>query len=138
MRNPFLTIAICVLLAAACSEPAVREYSQRSDRAAGGVYVLDIPDLDSGATYDFTLFGSSIVPEMENLELRVQWLSPSGKVFSETVYMKELSDTGSRELYRKGVSVKESGAWRISIRPVDNGKKIAMLGIICEKVNGTR
>ena len=60
----------------------------RADKALDGVYIFDFELEGNGASYDFSIWGVSRDKAIYGEELRVQWLSPSGSSFSETVYMK--------------------------------------------------
>ena len=109
----------------------------RSDRADNGVYVFDLELEDSVTVYDFWFYSRTVSRSISSLPLNVQWLSPSGRRFSETVYMKSVDADGEKELYRSGVVLSEAGLWRLSVRPVGVDDEFCGLGVIC-KEHGTR
>lgn len=137
-RNRAAVIVLAVLLAlTGCRRPLSTELFVRADRAESGVYMFDIELEDSLSAYDFWFYGRTSGGSISSLPLNVQWLSPSGRRFSETVYMKSVDADGERELYRSGVVPAEGGLWRISVRPIGAGGNFCGLGIIC-KEHGTR
>lgn len=131
-------VLAAALLAAGCSRPLSTEIFVRSSQAENGVYVFDLTLADSLAPYDFWFYSRTLGTEISSLPLNVQWLAPSGKRFSETVYMKKVDADGESELYRSGVVPAESGQWRLSVRPVGVDDDFCGLGIICKENDGTR
>ena len=75
---------------------------------------------------------------MENLQLNVQWLAPSGDAFSETVYMRSVGPRGSREPYRSAVVPAQAGDWQLSVRPVGAEGELLGWGVVYKKRDGTR
>lgn len=110
----------------------------RSDRALNGVYIFELPLDDSLSSYDIWFYSRTVNGNMSGVPLNVQWLAPSGKRFSETVYMKSVDADGERELYRSGVVPAETGEWQLSVRPVGVDGNFCGLGVICKEHNGTR
>lgn len=136
-RSRFPAILSAMLLLAGCARPLSTEMFVRSDRADNGVYVFDLELEDSVTVYDFWFYSRTVSRGISSLPLNVQWLSPSGRRFSETVYMKSVDADGEKELYRSGVVLSESGLWRLSVRPVGVDDEFCGLGVIC-KEHGTR
>lgn len=131
--------AVACLSVASCRQPDTQDIFVHASEAVDGVYHYGFELKDSLSTYDFSFYARSAHARMDNLELRVQWISPSGKTMRETVYMQEVTKDGSRELYRSGVVPVEYGAWRITVRPVDDTGSLTGLGVICKNnFNGTR
>ena len=131
MRNSFLPFLLLATLFVACQRPASVELYQKSARAVGGVYSFELELDDSTAAYDFWFYSRTIEQTIGSLQLNVQWLAPSGKRFSEVVYMREVGRNGSRELYRSGVIPAEYGKWKLSVRPVsDMDDELCGLGLI--------
>ena len=134
----FLPALFAAVLLSGCSRPLSTEIFVRSDRAESGVYIFDLELRDSSAVYDFWFYSRTLGPELTGLPLNVQWLAPSGKRFSETVYMKSVDADGERELYRSGVVPAEGGTWRLSVRPLGVDEDFCGLGVICKERHGTR
>lgn len=132
MKRAALIWLFAALLPAACAPPDTQEQFVRADKAADGVYIFDFELEGNGSSYDFSIWGVSLDKDIYGEELRVQWLSPSGSGFSETVFMRRISPSGDRELYRSSVVPDAEGKWRISIRAVP-GDELAGLGVICRK-----
>ena len=134
-----MVIAAAIFSAAACRQPDTQDIFVSASEAVDGVYHYGFELKDSLSTYDFSFYARSVHEKISNLELRVQWISPSGEAMRETVYMRQVSRVGDRELYRSGVVPKEYGAWRITVRPIDENGELTGLGIICKNnFNGTR
>ena len=95
---PLLSAALLL----SCSRPLSTEIFVRSDEARDGVYVFDLTLADSLVNYDFWFYSRTLDEPLTSLPLNVQWLSPSGRRFSETVYMRKVDSDGERELYRSG------------------------------------
>ena len=121
-----------------CREPDGWETFLRRDAARDGVYVFSLPLADTTAAYDFWFYSRMGRRPLENLQLNVQWLAPSGEGFSETVYMRRVEVSGTRELYRTGMVPAEAGDWQLSVRPVGAGEDFLGLGVMFRKQDGTR
>lgn len=135
-----LLLAAVSAVSVSCSMPDSRSFFVKAADAQDGVYSFEFDMADSTASYDFWIYGRSVKDEVNNVEMRVLWTSPSGSGFRETVYMQRLGEDGARELYRSGVVPAENGQWMISIRPVlADENAIAGLGMICKtNLDGTR
>jgi hypothetical protein len=142
-RRSFHGFALLAALAcgwalAGCSEPDGYEVFVRRDAARDGVYVYSLPLTDTTAAYDFWFYSRVDSRPVENLQLNVQWLAPSGNGFSETVYMRRVDPRGTRELYRSGMVPAEAGDWQLSVRPVGVDAGFQGLGVVCKRQDGTR
>ena len=142
MGSRILRIFVAAMAAglslASCSEPRSNEQFVRADQASDGVYVFTVPLTDSLAVYDFSFYSRTGVGTIHSLEMRVQWLAPSGDSMAETVYMSEVGPKGNSEIYRSGVVPAEYGDWKISVRPVGVDSDFTGLGLITERRDGTR
>ena len=121
-----------------CSEPDGEEFFLRRDEAQDGVYVYTLPLRDTTAAYDFWFYSRSGRETLENIQLHVQWLAPSGDGFTETVYMRSVEPRGTKELYRSAMVPAQAGDWRLSVRPVGVDRDFLGLGVIVRKRDGTR
>jgi hypothetical protein len=133
-----LTALVCSLALVSCVETADVEDFVRRDEAWSGVYVYKMELPDTTAAYDVWFYSRSADRPLEGVEMRVQWLAPSGEAFAETVYMRRIDPRGTKELYRSGVVPAQAGTWQLSVRPVGVGEDFLGLGVICKKQNGTR
>jgi hypothetical protein len=133
-----LTALACGWGLTACSEPDGMELFVRREAARDGVYVYSLPLTDTTAAYDFWFYSRVGKQPLENLQLNVQWLAPSGNGFSETVYMRRVELRGTRELYRSGMVPAEAGDWQLSVRPVGVGDDFLGLGVVFKRQDGTR
>ena len=135
-----LAVLVCGLVLPACSEPDGVELFVRRAEVNGGVYVFSLPLKDTTAAYDFWFYSSTPSRRpLQNLQLNVQWLAPSGDGFTETVYMKTVERGGSKELYRRAMVPAQAGDWQLSVRPICEDGAILGLGVICKKhEDGTR
>ena len=142
MRGPLLWLAlaacVCFWGLSGCREPDGVELFLRREVARNGVYVFSLPLTDTTAAYDFWFYSRTQKRSLSNLQLNVQWLSPSGEAFSETVYMRGVSPRGSREFYRSGMVPAEAGSWQLSVRPVGGTEELLGWGVVCKKKDGTR
>ncbi|NLZ19731.1 MAG: hypothetical protein GXY24_05650 [Bacteroidales bacterium] len=135
----FLLAALCLgMVLPACSRPEDLEFFVLRDDARDGVYVYTLPLQDTTSAYDFWFYSRTETEPLENLRLNVQWLSPSGEGFSESVYMREVGLRGSKELYRSGMIPAQAGEWQLSVRPLDGSGELLGFGVVCKKRDGTR
>ncbi len=133
-----LAALTCGWALTACSEPDGWELFVRRDAARDGVYIYNLPLTDTTAAYDFWFYSRVDRHPLENLQLNVQWLAPSGEGFSETVYMRHVGVLGTKELYRTGMVPAEAGDWQLSVRPVGVNGEFQGLGVVCKRQDGTR
>lgn len=140
INKGFLLLAagIAAFCAYGCSRPLSSETFVRSDRSLDGVYIFELDLPDSLAFYDIWFYSRTVNEPLASLPLNVQWLAPSGKRFSERVYMKLVDADGEKELYRSGVVPSETGKWQLSVRPLGVDENFCGLGVICEEHHGTR
>lgn len=136
---PLLLVPLALgWLPQACSQPDSMEFFVRSADARDGVYIYSLPLADTTAAYDFWLYSRVGSRPIESLQLNVQWLAPSGRAFSEVVYMRAEAGAGTKAPYRSGMVPAEAGDWQLSIRPVGADADFLGMGVICKKKNGTR
>ena len=131
---PVFALALMAASVLCCVRPSSFESFVPVHKASDGVYVFDFEMSDTLSTYDFEFFTRIDGERPDSLPLRVMWLAPSGKSFSETVYMNPGLDV---EKYRSGVAPAEQGRWRICVRPAVESPGFRGLGLVC-KTNGTR
>ncbi|MCR5351864.1 MAG: hypothetical protein K6E35_05175 [Bacteroidales bacterium] len=133
------TVLVCGLALSSCVLPDTLELFVHRRDAAGGVYVFSLPLKDTTAAYDFWFYTRSSGKRLDNLQLNVQWLAPSGDGFHETVYMRTVAPQGTKELYRSEMVPAQAGDWQLSVRPVGADEEILGLGVICKMhEDGTR
>ncbi len=131
-RNIYL-FALLLLMVSACSEPASTEIFLQSSKAVGGVYSFELELDDTDAAYDVWFCARTLNGTVNSLPLTVQWVSPEGKRFSESVYMRTVSPRGEKELYRKDLVPAVPGKWQLSVRPSYVGGDLCGMGVVCEK-----
>ena len=139
-RGFWLAVAalVCACALAGCREPDGYETFVRRAAARNGVYVFSLPLADTTAAYDFWFYSRTRRHTVENLQLNVQWLAPSGDGFSETVYMRCVQRRGSKELYRSKMVPAQAGDWQLSVRPVGAVDELLGWGLVYRKRDGTR
>ncbi len=128
-------LLLCVLLAAACSQPRAREQFIRSD--GSGEYSFPLELSDTLQAYDISFFSALdrplFVPDtLVSFPLQVVWRSPSGRYFSETVYYPADS---LRVRYRSGIVPSEAGEWTLSVTVSPEPEGFRGLGVICAQAN---
>lgn len=133
--RPLGLLVLCVLLAAACSQPRSREHFIRSD--GSGEYSFPLELSDTLQAYDISFFTALDRPLFEpdtlvSFPLQVVWRSPSGRYFSETVYYPADS---LRVRYRSGVVPSEAGEWTLSVTVSPEPEGFRGLGVICAQAN---
>lgn len=133
-----LSALVCLLALPSCAETEEVEEFVRRDEARSGVYVYKLNLADTTAAYDVWFYSRCAERPLESVQMNVQWLAPSGKAFSETVYMRRIEPDGSKEMYRSGMVPAQAGDWQLSVRPVGVGEDFLGLGVICRKQDGTR
>ena len=133
-----LTALACSLALASCVESEDVEEFVRRDEARAGVYVYKMELADTTSAYDVWFYSRTVDRPLEGVEMRVQWLAPSGEAFAETVYRRRIDPRGTKELYRSGVVPAQAGTWQLSVRPVGVGEVFLGLGVIFKKQDGTR
>ncbi len=137
MRRTLLPFLLFLSLSG-CERPVETEVFVSSVDAADGVYSFPVDMEDSLSSYDFWFYSRLFSGSRGNLELRVSWISPSGRSFYETVFMEKVDSRGVRELYRSGMVPSEYGEWRLNVRPIDAGKDFLGLGLISRRNDGAR
>ena len=137
VRFLFAALCLCAVLPG-CSRPEDLELFVLQQDARDGVYVYTLPLQDTTAAYDFWFYSRAASQRVENIQLNVQWLAPSGDAFPETVYMRSVEPRGTKELYRSGMIPAQAGDWQLSVRPVDEEGALLGFGVVCKKRDGTR
>ena len=141
-REPLIRFFLAALCLAAvlpaCSRPEDLELFTLRRDAQDGVYIYSLPLQDTTSAYDFWFYSRTASERVENLQLNVQWLAPSGDAFLETVYMRTVEPGGTKELYRSGMIPAQAGDWQLSVRPVGADRALLGFGVVCRKRNGTR
>lgn len=146
-----LVTAIGFIMAVSCSSPeAVEQFVSVSDVDAAGRLGFELNMSDTSATYDLSFFTRVDSPDrkfgqLTEFPLRVYFVSPAGKVFSETVYLPlelfEGTDSFVHDIcvdYRSDIVPYEYGIWNLYVIPpaVDGLRGI---GVILNKTgNGKR
>ncbi len=137
IRLFFAALCLAVVLPACSHSEDLELFTLRKD-AQDGVYIYSLPLQDTTAAYDFWFYSRAASERVENLQLNVQWLAPSGDAFPETVYMRTVEPEGTRELYRSGMIPAQAGDWQLSVRPVGADGALLGFGLVCKKRDGTR
>lgn len=102
-----------------------------SNRKAGsGVYTFKLDLSDSLKVYHLSVFSRTRTKSIQNLEIDFSWISPSGVVSNEKVYMREVTIRGDKELYRDEIMPSEYGLWRLEARPRCSLKDIEGIGVV--------
>jgi len=137
-RRAFLAI-FAVLCVFSCRKPELTEQFLREDQSHFGIYTFDVDMSDSLSTYSVSFYTAVDGKKSQIcVPLQVVWLSPSGKTYSETVYMTAGNSSGDRELYRSGLVPYEFGRWTIGIASLHDIEGFRGMGVIVERKDGTR
>lgn len=131
MRAESIILLASALFLLSCVRPSAESYFVKAERAHEGVYSFSLDLSDSLSVNDIYFYSSVKCPGMG---LTVLWTGPDGRYFSETVYM---TGDSEMELYRKDVSMKTPGIWKLDVRVSDEPDGFTGLGIQRE-CNGTR
>lgn len=144
-RFQLLMLLAAVALAACQAPPSTELFVGASEQAADG-YHFELT-LDTAQVYDFSFYAALVGGELpsEPLPMTVNWLSPSRRPFSETVWMDpngRRDSWFSRQLlmpYRRGVAITEPGLWSLTVSLRDT-PALTGLGLRVEKQrnDGTR
>ena len=132
----FLFLSVLTALHSCDAADSV-EYFVPSRDAQDGIYAFNLEMTDSLTAYDVSFYTRVDADKSDWLCLDVLWRSPSGKTFSETVYMKSGGSRGAMEPYRRGLQPVEQGSWKLEIKPVDPPRGLRGMGVVC-KNNGSR
>ena len=121
----------------ACSQP--KGYEQFVGLNPESVYEFSVPFTDSLELYALDFYtrvdASTTGVRKSEVRLDIDWTSPSGSAWSETVYMVLDSRGGNRIPYRDSIAVPECGTWNMRVRVGDAPKRLNGLGIV---LYGTR
>ena len=140
MRRCLLTVLLTLCCVASCRRPEAMEQFLRVDQSQNGIYPFSLDMSDSLARYTVSFY-TAIDGKRQTVAvpLQVIWVSPSGKNYSETVYMKAGVRSGDREVYRSGIVPNEYGEWTLAIASLHDVKGFRGIGVILEReADGTR
>ena len=117
---------VLTLIAFSCSRPESEgKFVRVEDRQIDGTYLFEADMSDSLCAYDLTLYAKIDKKNVSigGLPFVVRLVSPSGKIFTETVYMKNSDKIRSsfyssdfKALYRSGLVPTEFGLWSVRIK----------------------
>lgn len=136
-------LAVVLPLLFSCAPPSSTEEFIKVSEARNGIYSFKLDLSDSLSVYDLSFYTrvdrNSLEMKGENPRIRLvaTWISPSGKTFTETVYMPAGDAEGIIRKYRTGVQPKEFGEWTLNVKAFSQEKGFRGLGLICDR-NGTR
>lgn len=129
-----LFILLAFLLAVSCREPQSQEYFIKGI----GPYVFTVDMSDTTVVYDFDLFTRlDIARPYEpdaipaGMPLDIQWVSPSGARFRESVYLPLSAKV--YEPYRAGVSPLEPGIWTVTLSVPAAPEGLQGMGLVVKK-----
>lgn len=129
-------LSVLFLLLSCSAEGEVCSFVRRDDLSAP-FYTFTVDMSDSSASYDISLLGRASRGPVNNLELKIRWIAPSGESFVDRVYMKTITAHGDQERYWSGVVPRQNGIWKVAVLPGDGADGLLGMGLICKK-NGTR
>lgn len=134
--NSYIAALLLALMLTSCDEPQWEDFFLRADEMSyDGRYHYSLDFSDSTAVYDVYFYTKySTEPGVSSFPLTVRWISPSGHMLSERVYM---ATDAQKVLYRKDICPDEPGMWEISVLPGKNDEMLG-LGVISQKHDGTR
>ena len=136
-RSLGIMVAAALLLCG-CSRPMDFEKFVKSSDAVADNYDFEISVLDTLSTYDLSFYTRIDRPvfrrQEASMKLIVKWISPSGAVGGEVVYM---DVSKAAEAYRSGVSFRQTGNWILSVKVADPPEGLRGLGLAYTE-NGTR
>lgn len=135
MKRALVFISFLSLLAG-CVRPLSYEQFVRSDQATDGVYSFDVDMSDSLSSYTVSFYSKVDRKKPVDVPLQVLWTSPSGKEYSESVYMKMGQRKGDREVYRSSLVPNEFGDWTICVTSLNDLKGFRGIGIIVQTIPG--
>ena len=149
-----ILLLVAAVLCAACSEPSGREnFVPRDSVGEDGRYCFSAVMTDTLASYSLRLYTRTDCSDREFAAMRdmgmdVLAVAPSGKEYSERVYIPKSSFRSGRfpahdcdVPYRTGFRPAESGIWKIYLKPVPETEPAGLRGMglsISKKKNGKR
>lgn len=136
MRRTVCLLTAAVILSC-CSKPAFSDWFIPSAEAVDNVYDFNFQMADSTGSYDFSFYTRVDGKWNRSIRLDVDWHSPDGNDYSETVYLRPESKGEGIQLYRKAVEPSVPGDWGLTVSVPDAPEGFLGLGLIC-KENGTR
>lgn len=146
MRRVLVPLLAVMCLALSCREPSARE----DFVAGGGPFIFRVDMSDTTRTYDLSFYTRldarpHLLENVVDVPLSVQWISPSGEVFEETVYLPLTDEDATfysrqiRRLYRSGIVPAEDGVWALAVTLPDTVSVPGLRGLgLIQQKNGTR
>jgi len=134
----FILLAVMAFSLGACREPsAVEEFIPSPD----GPWIWSLDMRDSTRVYDVTFYTRvdarpAALEKVTALPMDIHWISPSGALSGETVYL-PLEDTVTstfysrqvRHLYRSGLVPAEPGMWTLVATVPDSARVHGLRGM---------
>lgn len=124
-----------------CHVPPSEERFIRADQITDSMYVFPVKMEDGTVDYSISFYTVIDNKGVSSLPLAIRLVSPSGKVYTETVSMPVGNRKGDRQLYRSGLEPYEYGVWGLKIKVLKDIPGFRGIGVICEhknKEDGTR
>ncbi len=140
-RASFLAVVLPLFFS--CARPSSTEEFIKVTEARNGIFSFKLDMSDSLSVYDLSFYSrvdrNPLGTKGNDARIRLvaTWISPSGKTFTETVYMPAGNAEGIIRKYRTGMQPKEFGEWTLNVKAFSQEKGFRGLGLICER-NGTR
>ncbi len=137
------------VLCLCCTRPDVEEtFVKAGSVREGGAYPFSVDMADTLCRYDLSFYTrldmrKSRLEKIGALVLEVEWVSPSGTRYGETLKMPVPStgsffSTGAVVPYRTGLFPVEAGKWTLEVRVPDAPEGFRGLGLITSRIDGTR
>lgn len=142
MSCRFAAYLLALLAAMSCARPSmVEEYRLVDERDSTGRFSYDLDLSDSASVYDLLFYTRFDCPSktfsaLEDLQVNVEIVSPSGTVYGETVYIPvsgfksdKRGTYDSKVEYRRGLVPVECGIWEMKLA-VPQTKGLRGIGVI--------
>lgn len=136
-----IATALQLLCLSSCSRPPATEEFRRVDQSVNGLYSFPVDMSDSLSLYTISFYTKLVGKKTVSVPLQVLWISPSGKMYSESVNMTAGDRKGDRAVYRSDIVPKEYGLWTLGIGSLNDIPGFLGIGVICENKpigDGTR
>lgn len=143
MNSRLIPVIILLVTLQSCARQLSYESFVKTSDAGAGRYDFSLDLSDTTRVYDLYLFTrvdrsvSLGASDRRPQKLDIQWISPTGMVYDESVFMDMGDYRGVKQLYRRGIVPSENGQWTLRIRPENVPATFRGIGVICEQ-NGTR
>lgn len=139
-------LALAFVLPSCIRPSSVEDFRKITQRDTLGRYAFTVDMSDSLSSYDISFCTRvdgkrKTLRFMGDIQVNALWESPTGRLYSETVYIPKDSyveaTAFSREFlssYRSGLVPKEHGVWKLFLSlPTDTQSGVLGMGIICRK-----